>query len=239
MEEAAQILDFLPRSFKHQNEQDYVNFLWDAFVSNYEAEQYQFALLAYHMLFMSGVYCSLWQIRSSRSDLFTNALLFHQHEEAMLNATSPFVFHKAQESSIFKFMRLIDCEDQHIGKLTKLVKDRNSIAHSNGNIFFSTKAAADIQIAEVIRQLTVVQELMKPVLHSCLKQFLIESYNSESRAYTLAEDQIRESLIHDNYFSRQDISSCLRFDIESLRSEEHFADIQALFHSFTTAYTEE
>ncbi|GAB3858812.1 hypothetical protein [Hymenobacter negativus] len=239
MEEATPIMDYLPNSFKHQNEQDYVSFLWDAFASNYEAGQYQFALLAYHMLFMSGVYCSLWQIRTSRQSLFANALLFHQDEEVMLEATSPFVFSKAQESNVFKFMRLIDCEKQHIGKFTKLVKDRNSIAHSNGNIFYQTKPAADIQIAEVLRQLAVIQELMRPILHSCLSQFLLESHNPEEREYSLDEDQIREVLIHANYFSAHDIACCLQFDIESLREHEHFEAMKSLFESLCTAYAEE
>lgn len=239
MEEAVLIMDYLPASFKHQNEQDYVSFLWNAFVSNYEAGQYQFALLAYHMLFMSSVYCSLWQIRSSRQGLFANALLFHQDEEVLLQASSPFVFSKAQESNIFKFMRLIDCEKQHIGKFTKLVKDRNSIAHSNGNIFFQTKAAADIQIAEVIRQLVVIQDLMKPVLHSCLKKFLLESRNPEDREYSLDEDQIRESLVHANYFSTQDVTSCLQFDIGNLYEQENFTALQTLFDTFRVTYSED
>ena len=136
-------------------------------------------------------------------------------------------------------MRLIDCEKQHIGKFTKLVKDRNSIAHSNGNIFFQTKAAADIQIAEVIRQLAVIQDLMKPVLHSCIGQFLLESHDPEEREYALDEDQIRESLVHANYFSTQDVASCMQFDVESLREQDHFAASQSLFESFRVAYTEE
>ena len=56
MEEAAKLANYLPLSFKTRSEQEYIEFLWDAFESNYTHGKYQFALLAYHMLAMSFVY---------------------------------------------------------------------------------------------------------------------------------------------------------------------------------------
>ena len=48
---------------KTRSEQEYIEFLWDAFESNYTHGKYQFAFLAYHMLTMSFVYFNIWQIR--------------------------------------------------------------------------------------------------------------------------------------------------------------------------------
>src|SRR6202030_3050138 len=50
MEEAAELANYLPLSFKTQTEQEYVEFRWDAFETNYTHGKYQFAFLAYHML---------------------------------------------------------------------------------------------------------------------------------------------------------------------------------------------
>ena len=36
MEEATEILNYLPNRFKNQVEQEYIEFLWDSFKSNYE-----------------------------------------------------------------------------------------------------------------------------------------------------------------------------------------------------------
>jgi len=55
MEEAAELADYLPLSFKTRSEQEYIEFLWDAFETNYTHGKYQFAFLAYHMLTMSFV----------------------------------------------------------------------------------------------------------------------------------------------------------------------------------------
>ena len=48
MEEAAELANYLPLSFKTPKEQEYIEFLWDAFETNYTHGKYQFAFLAYH-----------------------------------------------------------------------------------------------------------------------------------------------------------------------------------------------
>jgi hypothetical protein len=53
MEEAAELGNYLPLSYKTEDEQGYIAFLWDAFETNYTYGKYQFAFLAYHMLTMS------------------------------------------------------------------------------------------------------------------------------------------------------------------------------------------
>ena len=49
MEEAAELANTLPLSFKTPKEQEYIKFLWDAFEKNYTHGKYQLAFLAYHM----------------------------------------------------------------------------------------------------------------------------------------------------------------------------------------------
>ena len=47
-EDAFQILDYLPYLYKTTQEEEYTNFLWDAFYANYEKEKYQFAFIVYN-----------------------------------------------------------------------------------------------------------------------------------------------------------------------------------------------
>jgi len=75
MEEAAELENYLPLSYKTPSEQEYIVFLWDTFESNYTHAKYQFAFLAYHMLTMSFVYFNIWQIRQSRKKDFEKALI--------------------------------------------------------------------------------------------------------------------------------------------------------------------
>jgi hypothetical protein len=140
MEEAAELGNYLPLSFKTRSEQEYIAFLWDVFDTNYTHGKYQFAFLAYHMLTMSFVYFNIWQIRQARPEDFEKGLIgFGKDiEKNLLEATSPFVFSAVIERSILRLLKLIACDNGKIGTYVKLVDDRNDTAHPNGSIFFST-----------------------------------------------------------------------------------------------------
>src|SRR6266849_6276374 len=127
MEEAAELGNYLPLSFKSQKEQEYIEFLWDAFETNYTHGKYQFAFLAYHMLTMSFVYFNIWQIKQTEPKDFAMGLIgFGKDvEKSLLDATSPFVFSTVNERSIVRFLKLIACDNGMIGTYAKLVDDRN------------------------------------------------------------------------------------------------------------------
>lgn len=218
MEEAAELGNYLPLSFKSPKEQEYIEFLWDAFQTNYTHGKYQFAFLAYHMLTMSFVYFNIWQIKQTEPKDFAMGLIgFGKDiEKSLLEATSPFVFSTVNERSIVRFLKLIACDNRKIGTDAKLVDDRNDTAHPNGNIFYSTEAAFDAKITEILRVVDEIQTHSKPVIEHCYREFLIESPDPDERAYPDPADQIRGVLIHENYLSQQDIEICLGFDIESI-----------------------
>src|ERR1700692_673784 len=94
MEEAAELANYLPLSFKTPKEQEYIEFLWDAFDTNYKYGKYQFAFLAYHMLTMSFVYFNIWQIKQTEPSDFEKVLIGFDRdtEKSLMEATSPFVF---------------------------------------------------------------------------------------------------------------------------------------------------
>jgi hypothetical protein len=238
MEEAAELGNYLPLSFKTRSEQEYVAFLWDAFETNYTHGKHQFAFLAYHMLTMSFVYFNIWQIRQARPEDFEKGLIgFGKDvEKRMLEATSPFVFSAEKERSILRFLKLIGCDNGKIGTYAKLVDDRNDTAHPNGNIFFSTQAALDAKIAEILRVVGEIQTHSRPVIEHCYREFLLQNHDPEEREYPGAADQIREVLIHGNYLSQKDIDICLGFDIASLADQPAIEGICKLHDALTSEY---
>lgn len=221
MEEAAELNDYLPLSFKSPKEQEYIAFLWDAFETNYTHGKYQFAFLAYHMLTMSFVYFNIWQIKQARPKDFAMGLIgFGKDvEKKLLEASSPFVFSTEKERSILRMLKLLDCDNGKIGTYAKLVDDRNDTAHPNGNIFFSTQAALDIKVAEILRVVDEIQTHSNPVIEHSYREFLQKSHDPEEREYPDEADQIREVLIHGHYMSQKDIEICVNCDIEVLRAD--------------------
>lgn len=238
MEDFCQIMRYLPASYKSTQDGEYIAYLSDSFEQNYQNEKYQFALLACHMLYMSFVYFSVWQIKNSRPDDFAKSLIgfSKDDEKELLAASNPFTFWKISEARIFRFLKLVGCENDAIGKFAKLVEKRNDIAHPNGIIHCTDKKTADLRLSEILSQVDTIQQCMTPVLHGCLSQFLIDSADAENREYPDPKDQIQEILIHPNYFSEKDIEACLGFDIQSLQEKENFAGISALFKEFEGAY---
>ena len=238
MEEAAELGNYLPLSFKTRSEQDYIAFLWDAFETNYTHGKYQFAFLAYHMLTMSCVYFNIWQIKQTEPKDFAIGLIgFGKDiEKSLLEATSPFVFSTVNERSILRFLKLIACDNGKIGTYVKLVDDRNDTAHPNGNIFFSTQAALDAKITEILRVVDEIQGNSKSVIEHCYREFLLQNHDPEKRAYPDPADQIREMLIHGNYLSQKDISICLSFDLTSLAQQPEFESMRTLHEALKMEY---
>ncbi|MDH5298685.1 MAG: hypothetical protein OEV91_06660 [Desulfobulbaceae bacterium] len=237
-DDALPILEYLPLSFKSPKEQEYIAFLWDAFETNYTHEKYQFAFLAYHMLTMSFVYFNIWQIKQTEPVDFGKGLIgFGKDvEKNLLQASSPFVFSTVNERTILRFLKLIACDNSKIGTYAKLVDDRNDTAHPNGNIYFSTQAALDTKIAEIMRVVDEIQTHSKPVIVQAYREFLLQNYDSEEREYPDAVDQIREVLIHGNYLSQKDVDICLGFDLASLADHPHYENIRQLHESMVTEY---
>ena len=241
MEETAELADYLPLSFKTPKEQEYIEFLWDAFETNHTHGKYQFAFLAYHMLTMSFVYFNIWQIKQTTPKDFAMGLIgFGKDvEKSLLDATSPFVFSTVNEPSILRFLKLIACDNGKIGTCAKLVDDRNESAHPNGNIFYRTKAALDTKITEILRVVAEIQTHSKPVIGHCYREFLLQNHDTDEREYPDAVDQIREVLIHGNYLSQKDIEICAAFDTTDYRAHPNFLGIESLHHAFQMQFAHE
>src|SRR5512137_669730 len=96
MEEALELEKYLPVSYKTQSEGEYVTLLWGAFESNYTNGKYEFASLAFRLLYMTFVSFSIWQIRLVREQDFKHALIGFQSdaENMLIGADSPFKFYE-------------------------------------------------------------------------------------------------------------------------------------------------
>jgi hypothetical protein len=158
-------------------------------------------------------------------------------ENKLASADTPFkFFENLKESAIFRFIKLVGCNNEQVGEFSKFVKQRNRIAHPSGKVFFNSKENIDQQIEQVMAEIDNIQRHMTPVLYDCLRAFLLENVDPEAWEYSLPKDQIDAALIHAHYFSRKDIDACLTFDISAFDGHADAAPIQELFGSFREAY---
>ena len=239
MEEAYSIFTYLPLSYKAPTEAEYVNFLWESFEVNYNAEKYPFAFIAFNMLYMSFIYFEVWQIKQTRRKDFEMAMIgFNKDlERHLLNSTTPFAYWKdINEKSFFRFLKLLNCGNDRIGNFAKIIDARNDAAHSNGNIFFNSQRAFDEKFVEVMRHVEEIQNLSRPIIEGCLVDFLKNNWNIEDREYQDEMEQILEELIHKNYLSQKDIKLMASFDISRLATEDHYEEIKILFDAVGSHY---
>ena len=183
----------------------------------------------------------IWQIKQTEPKDFAMGLIgFGKDiEKSLLDATSPFVFSTVNERSILRFLKLIACDNGKIGTYAKLVDDRNESAHPNGNIFYSTEAALDVKITEILRVVVEIQTHSQPVIEHCYREFLLQNHDPDEREYPDAADQIREVLIHGNYLSQKDIEICLGLDVESLADRPEIDAMQELHAALVEKYKSE
>jgi hypothetical protein len=241
IEDAQRILDYLPISFRNQSEQEYISFLWDAFVTNYEAKKYPFAFLTYHMLFMSFVYFEIWQIKINNSEDFEKAMIgfTKDMENKLMEASSPFLLWRVNERSVFRFLKLIGMNNSDIGQFSKIVDERNKAAHSNGVIYSRSQQDVDNRIDEILRCIEKIQNHSVRNIKVCYENFLLASADLDNREFTDDDDQIREILVYGNYFSPKDISVLKEFDITKFNTHEHYDDIRTLATTLNTMYPDE
>jgi hypothetical protein len=242
MDEALELGSYLPQSFANASEQSYLDFLWSAFQTNYDVERFEFASLAFHLLYMSFVSFSVWQIRLARPEQFAMAMVgFRSDEEgSLMDCESPFKFYdRLKESQIFRFLKLIGCSNQQVGEFAKFVKRRNKIAHPTGTVFFNDRAAIDAEIADMMREVRNIEAHMEPVIQELYRRFLISSADVEERQYTDPADEIVANLVHANYMSSADITICSGFDVSALAGVAHHDEIQALHAKLLELYPSE
>ena len=238
MEDALELVNYLPLSFKNSSEQKYIASLWDAFEVNYQTGIYQFAFLPYHMLMMTFIYSVIWQIRKNDLEKFKKyTAKFSKNSGNILSKDeSPFTFSIVPERKILRILKLINCDNSKIDAYVKFVDDRNDIAHANGNIFFQDQHALNIKIKEILRVVDEIQVYSRTIIQKFYKYFLIQSYDEEKREYYDSTDQVREILIHNNYMSQKDIETCMAFDVTTLRQQTGFSEIAALHQFLCESY---
>ncbi|MBE7733271.1 hypothetical protein [Devosia faecipullorum] len=239
MDEALELGTYLPQSFANTNEQAYLDFLWSAFQTNYEAGRYEFASLAFHLLYMSFVSFSIWQIRLARPLPFAMAMVgFDKSESALMACESPFKFYdQLKESQIFRFLKLIGCSNQQVGEFAKFVKRRNKIAHPTGTVFFNDQAEIDAEIADMMKEVRNIEAHMQPVIAELYEAFLRgESADPESRQYSDLADEVRVNLVHVNYMSSADIAYCRDFDLSALEGQPLHDEMLLLHDALVAIY---
>ena len=188
---------------------------------------------------MSYISFSIWQIRLIREDDFKKALIGFQKdsENKLLKADNPFKFYdRLKESQIFRFLKLIGCDNNQVGEFAKFVKRRNKIAHPSGTVFFNDRDTIDNEISEMMREVTKIQTHMNQIIEEIYQSFLVDNSDIDEREYGDPVQEIEINLIHKNYISNKDLEVCINFDILKFNNHPNHEGIYELHNTLVNEY---
>ncbi len=161
-EELQDINAYLSIKNESEEEQIYLTGLYSQYITATESGSYHLALFAYHLLFMSYVYQTIYKIKEWCPEKFKLALITSskQERDQYLEAKSCWIFSKIRERTIFSLIHILADNDELVEKCKKKIIDyRNEkLGHANpimvGDIEFNQKIEEYNQIADEIQQMT-------------------------------------------------------------------------------------
>lgn len=183
--------------------------------------------MSYHMFFMYFVYFTKWKIKSIHPEDYGKIAL--SFDECIEKSKSPFGYSKENESKTLQILKFWGMGER-VGEFKKLAKERNHIAHSNGNIFYKEQQSIDNKIADVIKFCDEIQQKTKPTIEKSYKEFLSDNHSVEDSPYSTLEELLSDEFLGKHYISEKDMQLCCNCNISSLMT---YADYQSIRNTHT------
>lgn len=195
-------------SIKNESEEEqmYISGLFTQFIAAEESSSYHLALFAYHLLFMSFVYQTIYKIKEWYPKKFKLALITSPKQERnkYLEAKSCWIFSKIKERTIFGLIHILGDNDELVERCKKKIIDyRNErLGHANpimvGEIEFNQKIKEYNEIASEIQKMT----------HKKLDLLFRDFVNIFNEKDEITKDDLELGLIINNRISEKDLE-CL------------------------------
>jgi hypothetical protein len=245
MESVYKLVDYLP--IEDVEVSDYVRPLMNSAEVTYEKGEYQFSYFAVHLIFMTNIYTTVWQVSQFYNERYNHSLLFarpYNGKEVKLDEIkSVFEFSKLPEKDIFEFFRLIDLDNSYIKSTKKLIDYRNDMAHATGKIQIYSKQTFDSALDEIVGVTKKIHDCLSVSIRELYRDILIK-YAKGSPQFTndTPTDFIQIELVKNLSFSKKDLEVCKDFGLSKLKdwkvsglSKDEIKKVVE-FHTATTAY---
>ncbi len=248
-DELYKMLEYIPAEFKDDTEEKYIDALMLAARTSYENGLYQFAYVQYHMLFMTAVYYAILKVSVFHEDELKKALYYllkDRHadfwkETNTKNGKLYFgSFAVINESDVFMLLRVVDLDDNLLGELQKLVKERNKYAHANGQFQLTSDELFVEALNRYNANIQRVVELLKNDLIDFYKKVISDPdfYNPEIRAYLDPDEQIIQEFIKEYSLSRAELNWLRRIRLSDFDGYEGKDEIKTLHNALIHYYRE-
>lgn len=196
-----QIRNYLPVEYIDLENKEYIEYLSDAYLKNVEAEIYQFAFIAFHLLYMSFIYKTIWLLKKEKYE----NLDFHLEKitKELQIVYSPFDFSTIPEGKSFDILKCLRFHPNEIKILSSPVDDRNNCSHASGKIHYS-KEGIERLISDELRNSEQILQKTRLSLETVLKKFINDNWDPDTREQMSSKEAVA-IFIKNNLLSSKDI----------------------------------
>lgn len=246
-DELFKMLEYLPEEFADEPEKKYIDALMLAAQTSYENGLYQFAYVQYHMLFMTAVYYALLKVSIIHKEELEKALFYLLKDryadfwkESNTKAGKLYFgsFALVSESDVFMLLSVVGLDNDLLGELQKLVRERNKYAHANGQLQLTSDELFLEALNSYNAKVQRVIELLKKDLIAFYKKTISDPdfYDPEIRAYFDPDEQIVQEFIKEYSLSRTELNWLRKIrlsDFDGLEGEQEIKTLHgALMHYY-------
>lgn len=204
-----QIRRYLPIKFPDAEANYFLGYLEDAYLENIKNKKYQFAFIAFHMLYMTFCYKTKWFLK-----LQDNQKVIQSLKEYISKRDKKAFFNILFDLARFSEKETFDCllgalkgfNSNDIDNCKIHVTKRNHCAHANGKIEYNEKDI-DYLISDELKYIEKIQNKMRPDLINFFDKFLNENWNK-----LLIGGDI-ENIFTNNNISRKDLEALIVLDL--------------------------
>ena len=248
-EELYKMLDYLPEEFQDETEEQYIDALMLAVRTSYESGLYQFAYVQYHMLFMTAVYYALLKLSFFHEAELNEALFYLLKDrsadfwkESNTKNGKPYFgsFAIISESDVFMLLRVVGLDNNMLGELQKLVRERNRYAHANGQLQLTSDQLFMDAIKTYNAKIKQVIGLLKADIISFYTEALTnpDFYDPEIRAYLDPDEQITQEFIKKYSISASELNWLRKIRLSDFDSYKGAEEIKILHSALIHYYRE-
>ena len=207
-----QIRKYLPIEFAEQETNEFVDYLFSAYLENIRTEKYQFSFMAFHMLYMSYIFKVKWFLKE-QGDEQINEYLTNLSKDKGKDVVFNTLFDLSQNSestTIDKLLKALSFHVNDIGTCKHFVEVRNKCAHASGKIYYKRSNQIEHFISEEIENIKAIQSKTKPQLKITLQKFIDDFWEEN-----WIEGCVNEWIVS-NYLSEQDVVEILKLKMSFL-----------------------
>jgi len=208
MEWTTEFADYLPYTPMSPGEVEYNRQLIDQFAVNYDAGQYDFTVLACHLVTMRITYYKLWQSKQANPVGFQTAVEKIDDRNKNRIGNYPAGFSRISEKNAIRLLRTLGHPDWAIKDFINLVDERNDIAHPSGKAMYGTIEATDERLSRGLTVVQTTQRRSRIAVARIYTRFIREVVQDPDYDPVETQPLVEERLIRHNHLSLNDIGVC-------------------------------